>query len=70
MDLYPVRRTALPKGSHKGRQMAHHQSRGKYAKQRIRTTQNKMVSQQKHLSLHPNDLQAVENIRKSRDARD
>jgi len=70
MDLYPVRRTALPKGSHKGRQMGHNQSTGKYTKQRMRTTRNKIAAQQKHLIKYPNDLQAISNIRESLDRTD
>ena len=57
----------LPKGSHKGRQSAHNQHTGRYAKQRMRTTKNKHIKQEKHLVQHPNDLQAVINIRKSRE---
>lgn len=60
----------LPKGSHKGRQCSRNQSVGKYARQRARTNKNKIVAQQKHLAQHPNDLQAVINIRKSLDRKD
>ncbi len=55
----------VPKGSHKRKQTSKRQRTGKYAKQRIRTTRNKIVAQQKHLVQHPNDLQAVVNIRKA-----
>jgi hypothetical protein len=55
----------LPKGSHKGRQSLHNQTRGKYAKQHLRTSKNKIVARQKHLANHPNDFQAIENIRKA-----
>jgi hypothetical protein len=47
----------LPKGSHKGRQSAHNV--GKYRLQRERTNRNKFKAQQKHLAIHPNDVQAA-----------
>lgn len=50
----------LPKGSHKGRQSAHNV--GKYQRQRLRTNRNKFAAQQKHLAIHPNDVQAVKDI--------
>ena len=48
----------LPKGSHKGRQAAHHDATHKYEKQRVRTTTNKAKAIARHLANHPNDLQA------------
>ena len=48
----------LPKGSHKGRQAAHNHATGKYTRQRVRTTDNKLLARKKHLANHPNDLQA------------
>ena len=47
----------VPKGSHKGRQSSHNAV--KYSLQRGRTNRNKVVAQQKHLAIHPNDVQAV-----------
>lgn len=44
-------------GSKKGRQSAQH--KGKYLKQRIRTTLNKAKARKKHLIAHPNDLQSI-----------
>ena len=55
----------LPKGSHKGRQMQHNLATGRYKKQRIRTYVNKIDARKKHLEAHPNDVQAIENIRKA-----
>jgi hypothetical protein len=57
METIKVVSRRLPKGSHKGRQMAHNQHTGKYAKQRIRTERNKVLARKKHLENHPNDLQ-------------
>jgi hypothetical protein len=47
----------VPKGSHKGRQSAHKAT--KYSLQRGRTARNKFAAQQKHLAIHPNDVQAI-----------
>jgi hypothetical protein len=46
----------------KSRRRAHNQARGKYTRQRIRTTKNKELARNKHLASHPNDLQARMNI--------
>lgn len=47
-------------GSKKGRQSAHH--KGKYLRQKTRTTINKTRARKKHLVAHPSDLQAKEAI--------
>jgi hypothetical protein len=57
-----VPRRRLPKGSHKGRQMAHNQKTGKYVRQRERTARNKAAARKEHLEHHPNDLQARKHL--------
>lgn len=59
MELKIKIQTRLPKGSHKGRQMAHNLHTGKYARQALRTAANKDAARKKHLVEHPNDLQAI-----------
>ena len=59
--IFTVRKR-LPKGSHKGRQMAHHQHTGKYVKQHLRTERNKALARKKHLVNHPNDFQALRTL--------
>jgi|WetSurMetagenome_2_1015567.scaffolds.fasta_scaffold01454_11 hypothetical protein len=53
----------LPKGSHKGRQAGHNDSTGRYVRQHMRTTSNKAKARKLHLENHPNDLQALINIK-------
>jgi len=48
-------------GSKKGRQSAHR--KGKYLRQKTRTTLNKTQAWKKHLAQHPNDLQATAQIK-------
>ena len=65
--VFVARKSVMPKGSHKGRQQSHYNHVGKYTRQRMRTTKNKFVAQEKHLNANPNDLQAVKNIRKAQE---
>ena len=63
MEIKLIGRRRSGKKSHKDRQSGHHKLTGKYVRQKIRTERNKAKARAKHLKNHPNDLQAIKNLK-------
>lgn len=57
-----ARKQKAGKSNKKLSRSGRNQSKGKYTKQRIRTTENKNRRRKKHLLKHPNDLQCVNSL--------
>jgi hypothetical protein len=49
---------------HKGMRSAKNKASGYYVQQRFKTEKNRKRKRQKHLSLHPNDIQTLEALKK------
>lgn len=64
-DLYiPTKKAKSGKASKKDRQWSHNRATGRYTRQRLRTARNKARSRAKHLANHPNDLQAIADLKR------